>query len=269
MRATVGWQLLGVIVAMLTLACGGGGTTGLEPANTGDVQFTLERGPQSSVPSEASSAFVRVWNPDTDFNLVQKVEVPDPGSSTRVNFTVPSGGGYLAGVIAKESGVGLAAGKSSTFSVGPDATTEVQVEVTPWDIALTQAPDAVVSGDTVTLKAEISGAPVGGYLARRFGATLCWDTVPSISPCSVGTTPGGDLSGNQADITFNVPNIEDADRFYFHFVFGVDGREGWEPSSNVAAKVNLPETTLGDTVFSLPVESASGKVQVIFDQEGE
>lgn len=258
-----------LVLTATVVGCGGERTTEPDSQSSGTVEFTLTRSTQSDVPSDASSAFVRIWNPDTGFNLPKGVDIPDPGTSTKVDFSVPAGSGYFAGVIPKKSGsppVALAAGKSGPFSVTADATTQVQVDVSPWDISLTKAPESVTPGDTVTLQADISGAPVEGFLAPRFSATLCWDTNSDVGPCAVATSPAGDLNGSQAEINFNVPDISNADRFYFYFVFGVNGRDAWQESGNVAAKVNLPETTLGDTVFSLPVESGSGDVEITFDK---
>lgn len=267
MRKATAAVILLTIVGTGAAACGGDSATNPEPGQTGAIQFSFHRTVNSSVPSSSTQAFVRIWNPTTGFDQVKEIQVPDPGSTTQASFTVETGNGYLAGVMPHDGSslpVVLGAGRSDTFTVEPDTTTEVQVPVSPWDIVLSQAPDSLVPGDSVRISAKISSAPVNGFLAPRFGATLCYDTIPSVGPCSVATSPSGDLRGDSVTVSFNVPNLGSADSLYFYYVLGVDGRAGWDPGSNVAAKANLPETAVGDSLFALPVRAASGDVTVSF-----
>lgn len=255
-----------LLIAVAISACSSEGGTAVT-IEEGEAQLTLRRSSTSAVPEQATNAIVRLWNPDTDFNRVRDVEIPDPGQSTTVSLSAPAGGGYLAGVLAHTGGSSplvLAAGKSATFTIEHDATASVEVSVNPWEISLTEAPEQIIPGTEATIHAAVTGAPIDGYLGERFGATFCWDTSPPLPHCPIATTPIGAITENGIDITFIAPDVNGADSLYFGFVMGIDGRVGWDPPSNVAGRVELPQSELGGQPFALPVGEGSGTVQITF-----
>lgn len=257
-----------LLFILITLAIGCGGDAPAGPSSVhdlGEARLVLTAAAQGTVPSQASDALVRLWNPSTGFDARERVEVPDPGSSTDVLFTAPSGSGYSVGVITYKDGnppEALAAGISSTFSVSPGETTQVPISVEPWELELSSAPDTLVSGAETTVQARVTSGPAS-ILAPRFGATLCLDTSQFTVPCSVATSPSGDLTGDAVSVTFNAPTVETVTRLYFQFTLGIDGRE-WTPEDfNVGAGVYLPSLTLGDSLFSRPIKPSAGSVIVI------
>jgi hypothetical protein len=88
----------------LLAACGGSGggmpTPPSPPAAPGGLTLTIVRAANSEVPLQADSAFVRVWNPTTTFSELRLVQIPVPGTTTTVEFTVRAGPGYSVGVVA-------------------------------------------------------------------------------------------------------------------------------------------------------------------------
>lgn len=78
--------------ALLVGGCDSIGASSEEPSEeSGVLSFSLVRTANSDVPSDADSAFVRIWQPGGSFNLSDIVNIPDPGQQTEVSFDVPSG----------------------------------------------------------------------------------------------------------------------------------------------------------------------------------
>lgn len=258
-------QAIVLLSGLLLASCGS--SEPLEPSNPdipGQAQVTLLSPPQA-VPGAATDALVRLWNSSTGFDARERVSLPDPGSSTEVNFSAPSGSSYQVGVVVYREASppeALAGGVSSEFLVAANETTEIPLTVEPWELDLLEIPDTLVSGAETTIRARIVAGPPS-ILAARFGATLCFDSTTFSTPCSVATPPAGSLNGEDIEVTFSAPTGSESRRVYFQFSLGIDGRE-WTPEDfNVGAGVYLPSITLGDTLISRPIETAAGSVVVI------
>ena len=225
----------------------------------GTVVFMLTRSSASGmVPVDATHAIVRVWNPTSGFNLAEFVAVPEVDQSTRVTMQVPAGEGYSVGVLAVDGPVSpstpavLGAGITTGVDVDSGQQTEAMVSVDPLSLQLTEVPALLTPGELATIRGTIIGAPIA---AERFGVTLCIRTEEfTTSVCSVASNPDGILTGQSFSVTFNAPTATADATAWFQFVFGVDGREGWQPWGNLAARLPLPSLVLGEALFSLPLQ---------------
>ena len=155
------------IAALLTSAivvgCDSTGSSSEEPPpdEEGTVSFSLVRTANSDVPSDADSAFVRVWRPDGDFNLVEFVNIPDPGQQTEVSLDVPANQGYRTGILAVKpedasspplSKQILAHGSSGSFTVVSNDTSQISLDVRAANLTL-EAPESIPPNRTDTIRA--------------------------------------------------------------------------------------------------------------------
>lgn len=157
------------LAGLLVMGCDSTGTSSEDPSpdEEGAVSFSLVRTSNSTLPSEADSAFVRLWQPGGSVNLVQRVEVPEAGQQTDVEFSAPSGSGYRAGVIAT---VGVtnngelesprAMGTSGSFEVtsGDTIQASLSLRVTGMTVEL---PESIAPGVTDTMEATLEMNAIG------------------------------------------------------------------------------------------------------------
>lgn len=160
-------QLFAVLLtALLITGCDSSGSSQSpsEPPsgnNEGGVSFSIARTANSNLPSEADSAFARVWKPGGSYNQVQRINIPDPGQQTDVEFGIPSGTGYRAGVIATVGVTGndelespRAMGTSNTFEVSSNDTTSVPLDLSVTGMTV-ELPQSLTVGVTDTMRATL------------------------------------------------------------------------------------------------------------------
>ncbi|WP_251923537.1 hypothetical protein [Salinibacter ruber] len=157
--------LLTTAATALIVGCDSAGTTGEqpgdEPTENGSVNVALARSVNSDVPSNADSAFVRLWNPSTGYNEKRIVNVPDPGGQTQVSLTAPAEGGYRVGIMPTyrpDLWRILGYGESNAFTIADGDTTRTSVDVQPETLAV-QAPSSLDPGETDTVTAVLNMNP--------------------------------------------------------------------------------------------------------------
>jgi hypothetical protein len=220
------------IAALLTSAivvgCDSTGSSPEDPPpdEEGAVSFSLVRTANSDVPSDADSAFVRVWRPSGNFNLVEFVNIPDPGQQTEVSLEVPADQGYRTGILAVKPEDAfsplrkqiLAHGSSDQFTVVSGDTSQVALDLRTADLTL-KAPESLAPNKTDTIGTTYGINPP--------------DIFPDLS-AQKGTEPtfdfgqGTDLNranGTGTDTTFTerfeitAPNTSSEDTTYVKVVF--------------------------------------------------
>jgi hypothetical protein len=149
------------LAGLLVMGCDSTGSSPEDPPpdEGGAVSFSLVRTANSDVPSDADSAFVRVWRPDGDFNLVEFVNIPDPGQQTEVSLDVPANQGYRAGILAVKPGPQIpsdrreiqAHGSSGRFTVQASDTSQVDLDVRPLEVTI-ERPESLTPNRTDTIK---------------------------------------------------------------------------------------------------------------------
>lgn len=159
--------LLATAATALIVGCDSAGTTGEqpedEPTENGSVNVALARSVNSDVPSNADSAFVRLWNPETGFNSKKYVNIPDPGGQTQISFSAPAEGGYRTGIIPSTLDYSttkkvLGYGESSPFTIVGGDTARTSVDVRPEKL-MVQAPSSLDPGETDTVTAVLNMNP--------------------------------------------------------------------------------------------------------------
>lgn len=164
LRSSLQQILFALLVASLIIGCDSTGSTPDDPDPTpgdnGAVSFSLIRSANSNLPSDADSASIRVWKPDGGFNLVEIVDIPDPGQETEASLEVPADEGYRAGVLVLTEATGsrfvnkrvLGHGSSAQFGVNSKDTSAVSLEVRPAEVTI-ELPDSIPPGVTDTISA--------------------------------------------------------------------------------------------------------------------
>lgn len=172
------------IAGLLVIGCDSTGSSSEKPSNPpgeddGAVSFSLVRTANSTLPGEADSAFVRVWQPNGSVNLVQQVEIPEAGQQTDVAFSAPSGTGYHAGVIAtvgvtnnEELESPRAMGTSGSFEVTSGDTTQASLDLRVTGMTV-EFPQSIAPGITDTMEAtlEMNAFGIDETLRARKGQT--------------------------------------------------------------------------------------------------
>jgi len=202
--------------ALLVIGCDSTGTSSDDPPEQGEegfVSFALARAENSSVPSDADSAFVRIWQPGGGFNLSDIVNIPDPGQQTEVSFDVPSGQGYRTGIIATtpasefvpQSKRVLAHGSSEEFAVVSNETSQVALNPRPANLTL-ETPESLAPNQTDTIEATYTINPpdsdsrVG---SAQQGSTPSFDSGSDLTP--VGSGPETDTTVSRSfEITMRI-----------------------------------------------------------------
>ncbi len=181
LRSSVQQILFALLVASLIIGCDSTGSSpnnsDSPPGDDGAVSLSLVRTSNSTLPSEADSAFVRLWQPEGSVNLVQRVEVPETGQQTDVEFSAPPGSGYRAGVIAtvgvsrnEELESPRAMGTSGSFEVTSGETTQTSLDLRVTGMTV-ELPESIVPGVTDTMSAtlEMNAFGVDESLGARKG----------------------------------------------------------------------------------------------------
>lgn len=227
------------------------------------MQLTLKRAANSLIPSAADSAVVRVWNATTNFSGVQAVQLPAPGTTTSMDFAVPSGSGYSVGVLAFKSPQtsfrhALAGGRTDNVTVSPSASTPVSVDVKQWTYALS-GPDTMVSGQSVTYSLAITSGPVEDFFSTLSVVHMFLDTTKSEV-----LNPNVTRSGNTVAVTFNAPTVSADTALFMGFGLYVDGTAWQFNGASFAA--DLPSRSLGEALLRRPIKLPGGTITVTFDK---
>lgn len=255
------------ITGLLVIGCDSTGTSSDDPPESGEegsVSFALARTENSSVPSDADSAFVRVWRPNGSFNLVEFVNIPDPGQQTEVSLDVPVDQGYRAGIIAVTQGNfekdPLAYGASNQFEIQVDDTSQVALDVDP--IELTASLPANVSPgeqDTVSFTYGVNIADIDETFLAEQSTNSTFDFGP---PANLPRIGGGSTDSTVTAV-FEITGPSDSDSLFVKTrVSHEGGDENWIPSSfqGISEKY-FP--TQNDVSFAIPVEDGDGDGTVI------
>lgn len=278
--------ILVLAAAVAVAGCGSGGSPtdpgsdGGSDAPSGDVSLTVARAAASSVPSQADSAYVRIWHPSAGTDNLEKIPIPDPDSTTTLSFTVPARDGYSVGVIAYVGGVNVgeagtgdmiavAGGRTDGVSVAAGDTTQVALDVVPWEFSWSADRDTLVGDGAVTFTVDVTQGPSSFAFLRNMSVLL------SLEPWgSDGAVSDNDSSSvNQlftgapfpADATIQVPSVSSDTTAWIQFAVRINF-ESWGGSPPT---VFDPALVLGETLATMPVKPPEGGVTVTFDREGE
>ena len=227
--------------------------------------MTISRSATSQVPATADSAAVRVWHPTAGTNSAKYVEIPDPGATTQVTFTVPVRSGYSVGVIAyrrdPDAGLreGLAGGRADNVAVAAGSPTTVQINPVPWRVEL-NSPSSMVSGEQTTIMAEITQGPITDFLltdTRLFLSTQQWSSLASLPTSRLAIR-----SGNQMTWTFAAPTVDESSMAWIQFALQID-HLAWETASQPIL-IFSPSFTFGESLYQRPITVPSGSIIVNF-----
>jgi hypothetical protein len=274
------------IAALLTSAivvgCDSTGSSPEDPPpdEEGAVSFSLVRTANSDVPSDADSAFVRVWQPSGSFNLVEFVNIPDPGQQTEVSLDVPANQGYRAGILAvtavsefdPSSKQILAHGSSGTFTVQSDDTSQVDLEARVADLTL-EAPESIPPNRTDTIRAIYGVNPpeVGTPLGAEQSSNPTFDYLNGSSLNSVGTGETDTTASEQFEV--NGPNVSSEDTTYVKVrAFSIVDQGGtWTTANRELGDTTFPSEN--GPSFAIPVVPGSGDddgtVIIVFSRDGD
>ena len=234
------------------------------PPTEGDgaVSFSLKRTANSDVPSDADSAFVRVWTSDGDFNLTELVNIPDPGQQTEVSLDVSAGTGYRAGVLAVTPGlyptdkIIRAHGSSGQFTVESNDTSQVNLDVRPAELTL-ERPESLAPNqtDTITATYQINPPDVSPSLIARQGSDPAFNVGDGTSLSSVGAGTEADTSiSEQYEIT--APNVENEDTTYVKVRVNPGSTSSWTTIDRSTAPSWFPSRD--GPSFEIPVVPEGG-----------
>lgn len=253
----------------LLAACGDGGAGGgvVTPAETGDMQLTLSRAVNSTIPAGTDSAVVRIWNTAARVDAAKAVAIPAPGSTTQVQFNLPATSGYSVGVIAFKRDPaagrqGTAAGVTTGVTILANQANAATVNVKPVEGTLTTA-ESAASGTsssvalTLTDASLLSQDMLGYSVALRMRATPWlsdWEYVPSAAMSLVGT---------EFRSSIQIPTLEGDSAVYLQAQLYT--ATGWE-AGGPRPLFFLPSLSRGQALTRLPVHPASGSITISFDK---
>lgn len=255
-------------LVLLALMCvvGCDSQTGIgDPELDGEVSLRLVRSQASLVPSIADSALVRVWHPTAGTNQIKRVEIPDPGAETIVQFSLPSRTGYNVAVLAFDGSPAklVAGGATQGVAVQAGQNTEVILNVAPWIVEL-NIPDTLISGEAVTITGAIHGPVSGIFDTQRlhFGLEPWTDDGASAEYAHGGSF----FSEDSLSISFNAPAIDGTATLWLQLGLRIQGSNhtAWGLSGH--STYFVPSLLLGDTLYHRPVTTGSGSLTIVFDQ---
>jgi hypothetical protein len=250
------------------------------PDEEGAVSFSLVRTANSDVPSDADSAFVRVWQPNGDFNLVEFVNIPDPGQQTKVSLDVPAEQGYRAGVLAVTIADGnfplgkelLAHGSSGTFTVQSNDTSQVSLDVRAADLTL-EAPESIPPNRTDTIRAVygINPPEIESTLEGRQSSNPSFDFFDGSILNELSRSSPEDTASYKFEISG--PNVSSEDTTYVKIGVSHNIFQGpkWTTFNRSLADSFFPSKN--GPSFEIPVVPGSGDddgtVTIIFSRDGD
>jgi hypothetical protein len=270
------------LAGLLVMGCDSAGTTDEppenEPSESGSVSFTFVRTANSNVPSDADSAFVRVWQPNGGYNLKDQFNIPDPGQQTEVSLDVPSGSGYRAGVLvtkpAEEFNTSdknlLAHGSSSQFSVNGGDTTRVNLNVRVADLTL-ETPSVLRPNQKDTIRAIYGVNPpdVDVLFYANESSNPSFDHSDGTGLDNVG--------GGQTDTSFvedyeiTGPNVQSEDSTYVKVAVLPDASNEWRVAGRDFNRSYFPSED--GPSFEIPIVPGSGNddgtVIITFSRDGD
>jgi hypothetical protein len=250
-------RIVWALAAIALAGCGGGGNDITPPSGTmGTVSLTLTRSSASQVPVGAESAFVRVWSSSTD--VVQPVEIPDPGTTSTFTLSVPAGSGYSIEVVAFHElhdgiRVALAAGEVHDLTLSP-GNNAIALEVKPWTYSLS-GPDTIQSGEPAAYTLTITDGPTDLFTTQVEMHSNLGLNSPDQHFDVVG-------DGTTASATFNVPAFATDSTLYFAFSYFLDDSRFHTHSLSFAA--DLPFAP--KPPFQRPVKAAPAEITITFDK---
>lgn len=284
LRPSLSQLLLALLSTLLIVGCDSTGSSSEDTSppegDEGAVSFSLVRTANSDVPSDADSAFVRVWRPEGDFNLVEFVNIPDPGQQTEVSLDVPADAGYRAGILAvtalDEFNLSkkqiLAHGSSGTFTVQSDDTSQVNLEVRVADLTL-EAPESVPPNRTDSIRAIYGVNPPGVRMSfnAEQSSNSTFDFYSGSILNSVGVEETDTTISQQFEI--NAPNVDSKDTTYVKVSVNPNAREGavWTTAGREFWFSFFPSED--GPSFEIPVVPGSGDddgtVIITFSKDGD
>ena len=257
-----------VSAALLVVGCDSAGSSSDDPPQQGEegsVSLALARAENSGIPSDADSAFVRIWQPDGSFNLSDLIDIPDPGQQTEVSFDVPSGEGYRTGILAvtpaDESDQTrkklLAHGSSDQFTVMSDDTSQVALDLRPADLTL-EAPESLAPNQTDTIEAtyQLNPPDANASLNARQGSNPTFDFLDGSRLNRVGSRGETDTTQSQR---FEIagPNVENEDTTFVKVRVFLDISDEWTTADRSLDAVSVFPSRRGPS-FEIPVVPGSG-----------
>lgn len=259
------------LTGLLVMGCDSTGTSSEDPSlnEGGAVSFSLVRTANSDVPSDADSAFVRVWQPNGDFNLTEIVNIPDPGQQTEATLDVPADQGYRAGILAVDRSSGrfssgreiLAHGSSGTLTVQTDDTNQVTLDVRPARLTL-KRPESIAPNrtDTVTMTYSINPSDLGEVFTSEQSSSSNFDYGSGSDLNRVS----GSFSETDTTISesFEIvgPNVDTESTTYVKVKYvpspSLNDPTQWVPGDRALGNSYFPSEN--DSSFEIPVVPGSG-----------
>ncbi|WP_251923544.1 hypothetical protein [Salinibacter ruber] len=255
--------LLTTAATALIVGCDSAGTTGEqpgdEPTENGSVNVALARSVNSDVPSNADSAFVRLWNPETGFNSKKYVNIPDPGGQTQIPFSAPAEGGYRTGIIpstpADVTKKVLGYGESSPFTIVGGDTARMSVDVRPEKL-MVQAPSSLDPGETDTVTAVLNMNPPD--IPMRLEANHDSTDNPLEDAAAIGA-PDTDSTTVQRFLVGD--SLATGDSLYFEINRYIEPNN---PDAWVVGRRLLDYYKPFPDDFTIPIEGNEGTVIIVF-----
>lgn len=259
--------LLATAATALIVGCDSAGTTGEqpedEPTENGSVNVALARSVNSDIPSNADSAFVRLWNPETGFNSKKYVNIPDPGGQTQISFSAPAEGGYRTGIIpstpADITKKVLGYGESSPFTIVGGDTARTSVDVRPEKL-MVQAPSSLDQGETDTVTAVLNMNPPD--IPMRLEANHDSTDYPAEDAAAIGAP---DTDSTTVEQFLVGDSLATGDSLYFDIIRYIEpnNSDAW-----VVGRRLLDDYKSFPDDFTIPIEgSDEGTVIIVFTRE--
>ncbi len=274
------WRLC---ICTAALACSGGAAATSDPTDTGPTMnpdapgvltMLVKRLQNSAVPTSADSAAIRVWHPSFNLNVVQYIAVPDPDSTTRVTFNLPSGTGYVVGilVIGLPRGAGrrlIAGGRRDSVSVLADTNVFLDVQVTPWQAELIAAPSTFKSATTDSVRILVTGGfpikPDFGVFCGRFVFNLApWtDDFDGVNNL-LSSEPLNWVQADTFATVFTPPSVLADTTLWLQMFCTLQSAE-WESFRAHGLWLFLPDQSLSDTLWHRPIVPGGGSITISFE----
>ncbi len=277
LRVFASYSFTVALIGLLTVGCDSSGSLSEDPSapsegDEGAVSFSLLRTANSDVPSDADSAFVRVWQPDGNFNLVEFLNIPDPGQQTKVSFDVPPDNGYRAGVIAVETPsneVRAHGSLAQSFEVQSGDTTSVNLDPRPAEVSL-GFPESIEPNraDTVSVTYEINVPGGNEDIRLRQGSDSTFFYNSGSIPETISTSETDSSATERFEISS--PNVSDRDTTYLKVRTAVFNAEQWTTSEERLGIDYIPARE--GSSFAIPVVpngDEDGTVIITFSRDGD
>ena len=224
------------------------------------------------IPEVAEKIRVRVWHPNTGFNIVATVSLNDQA----VDIAVPQDEGYTVDVVSyylKDTrALALTGGSTQEVSVKANETTNVQVGLQPWHAEITS--DERVKPD-MSYALELVTTDAGGLITREIfeSASLHASTTSFQDPDdTLPAEPGiyGILFDDRITFMATAPNVSEVSPLFVGVL--VEFTQNWRDNSleNVDERtllLELPNRHLKAPLHQLIIDPSTGGIVIDISSE--